>query len=140
MPDEDRARSNKKALPPSNTAYHRPLSCPPSPSWWNILATGALRSFFRRGDIITPVAELSRQGFSVRPDVRASAESSSPPRNIWGGCSWPNRFRKRQSFHVDNRIDLVEGSRWPGAETITPLRRAHQGEEKALAGRVRRQV
>jgi hypothetical protein len=31
-------------------------------SWWNILGTGALRTFFRLGDSITPVAELARPG------------------------------------------------------------------------------
>jgi hypothetical protein len=80
MPDEDRARSNKKALPPSNTAYHRPLSCPPSPSWWNSLATGAQPTSIVRGNSITPVAELSRQGFFVRPDVRTLVQRTSPPR------------------------------------------------------------
>jgi hypothetical protein len=86
-PMGERARGKKRPCRLSDTAYHRPLSCHPSPSWWNILPTGALRTFFRRGDSITPVAELARPGPFLPPDVRASAGTLSPPRSRWGGSS-----------------------------------------------------
>jgi hypothetical protein len=43
-------------------------------------------------------------------------------------------------WSLENRFGLEQTPQSFGAETVTPLRRAHQGEEKALAGRVRRQV
>jgi hypothetical protein len=82
--------SAKKEAPGSDTAYHRPASCPPSPSWWNILATGAQRDFVVRGNGITPVAELARQPLSspccsLLGATIISAATNGPPRR-WRGA------------------------------------------------------
>jgi hypothetical protein len=73
----------KHAEPPRRcrARHHRCQGC--------FLATGAQRTFFRRGNGITPVGELGRPGPLLSPDVRAFAVSPSPPRSMEGlieGC------------------------------------------------------
>jgi hypothetical protein len=93
LPTGDRARGKKRPYRAQtrhttdrcHALHHR--------SWWNSLATGALRIFFRLGDSITPVAELDRPGPFLLPDVRASAESLSPPRKIGAFARGRSGFR-----------------------------------------------
>jgi hypothetical protein len=87
--------SAKRDAPGSNTAYHRPASCSPSLSWWNILATGAQPTSIIRGNT-SHLSPNSPGSASLLPAVRSLVQRSSPPRptgrRIGGGSpSWWSR-------------------------------------------------
>jgi hypothetical protein len=118
-----RATGSGESLARSDTAYHRPLSCSPSPSWWNILATGAQPTSIVRGNGITPVAELAGQELSS--PVRRHSQRLSPPRTT--GALHSCRCRGVSSGAADEVL-ILRRTTVPlvAAETFVAPRRAHQ--------------
>jgi hypothetical protein len=81
---------------------------------------------------------LGQEGPSLRDGLALGQEGLS----LWDGLALGQEGLSLRDGLALEREGCRHGTalRSSGAEMVTPLRRAHQGEEKALAGRVRRQV
>ena len=99
-------RGEIEARPPQTATNHRPASCSPSSSWWNILATGAPRIDICRGGV-SHLSSNSSAGPLFAPVCahRRAEVVSAPKKQRRCACSG-----RRRPLHEDERtLGRIEG-------------------------------